>query len=178
MTPPDAQYARYLAGLVNLQSAPDKQKLEQKATAANYDSAVLLANDAENAAEQRHLIGYETIERHLRNASGFLAKLNETSRIPPRIKPSVVPATATAGEVDEALARLSDATISIGTSVDAYLAAQRQVPEQIAQPTAHSPEAPRVAREHPSRRRLVLIAGGILVVVAALILVILVISTR
>jgi len=178
MNASDSQYATYLAALKELQAAPDQQKSEQKATAAAYDSAVLLANNAVDAAKKRHLDGSESIERHLGNASGFLAKLDERSRIPPRIRPSIIPATGTAGEVDEALARLSNATISIGTSVNAYLAAQQQATQQIDQPSIRSAETPQVAPKQPSRRRLVIIIVGVLLVVAVLGLGIIVISTR
>nr|WP_155947575.1 hypothetical protein [Microbacterium sp. MRS-1] len=157
-------YDTYLNSLATLRNAPDKHKDETRVVAATYDQSIVYANRSVEQSQERFERGQAAIERHLKNATNFLAKVDEASRIPPRIKPSVVPASATGTEVDTALQQLAQTTSSLGIAVDRLVAQQSQPAPEVRTGVAEKPVAPPVRKF--SRGLLYgMIGGGALILI-------------
>lgn len=142
MTSQDLSYDAYVRSLGELRSAPEKHKSETRAVAATYDQSVVYANNSVEQSQERYERGQAAIERHLQNATNFLTKVDEASRIPPRIKPSIVPANATGTEVETAMQQLAQATSSLGIAVDRLVAQQSQPAPEVVTRAAAKPVAP------------------------------------
>jgi len=168
-------YDHYVASLAALRGAPEAHTTATRSIAQTYDSSVVFANNSVEEVQKRYDSGRESIEARLRNAAIFLEKVGEKSRIPPRIKPSVVPPSATASEIAEALDTLARSTVDLGMAVDALLAEQTPVapqkPPVLVTPTAGTAAAGRgFARKY-------LIIGGIVVAALVIAIVSIVIAT-
>ena len=121
-------YAAYLDALSQLQESPQNSQATVKSINSTYDKSLRLANTSVQDAKNRTDSGTEAIERHLANARGFLAKLDQESHIPPRIKPSAIPTGVTGTDVDQVLHELSRSTIELGIKVDEHLQAGGRAP--------------------------------------------------
>lgn len=174
MNTSSAGYAEYLRALSELHAAPAEQKSEVRKISSGYNNAVALANNSVEEAKERYSKGQEAIERHLRNATNFLGKLEETSRIPPRIKPSIIPQTATGREVETALQQLSETTIRLGLSVDALVKAN-ELALPPAEPPSPTPVHPSVADQSESRGRWAIV-GAVIAAAVLIAIVVFVIS--
>lgn len=124
MSPHDAPaYRDYLAGLTTLRDLPAAQEAGTRAATQAYERAVSWADTALAEATAVVDAGEAAVVRHLSNAAGFVAGAGLTQRVPQRIKPSIVPATATRADVEAALRDLTDATLVLGRTVAAITTA-------------------------------------------------------
>ena len=167
-------YDRYLQALAKLHACPDAYDHENESIATTYHQSVGFATMSVEDAARRIDVGNQAIERHLRNAAGHLAKAGQTTRIPPRIKPSSIPQSAPFTEVDATLKELGEATIALGRTVDEAL--RRQQTTTVAPPSlAIAPPQ----REPPRARTpstILVAASGVIIAAAIILAIIIVIS--
>ena len=163
-----SEYDAYLTALANLRSMPDQSALATRSIAADYEQSLGYAERAVQDAATKCDEGSEAVLRHLKNAGGFLARLGEGGRIPPRIRASAVPPSATRTEVDAALEKLAQASIALGTAVDAFERRQRDAPPPRSPEPSVTTPAP-VPKRHTKATALV-VALAALVVVAAIVI--------
>lgn len=170
MSATDRRYEEYLAALVSLRNAPIEHAEELQRIATTYNRALRLADASVEGASARFGAGTEAVHRHLRNAASFVDRAGHPNRIPPRIKPSVVPQTATESDVDRAIAALGEATVALGRLVDVPV-----VPPPTADPRAPvAYEEPAPVRK-PRRSRTAPLLAAVTVVVVLLVVVLVVV---
>jgi len=162
-----SDYELYLGALAKLCAAPEDHAGALRDAAVTYDRSVNLVNNALAEAAKRHEGGIEAVSRHLQNARSFVAKVGEQSRVPPRIKPSAVPTSATSTEVDAALQDLGQATIQLGRAVERAHAARMSVPAPV--PSQEPSQEPSPSAS-PRRPTLAFAVGAALVIAAIVII--------